>query len=507
MMKGLEKLYFFLIISISFFISFLFFNDQVAVRGGLIISDIVSYKDSISPLKFYFLNSWTLLTQISAILLKIGFSVKYTSFILVFILTSILVTSSFLILFKFTNDKKLSFIVTLFLIFFQKNLGDTDYPSLIYTIHTFGAYAQGLTGLIFASILCKKYNLTFFLSILLISIHPIIGVWLMAVLMLSILLLNDKLIFQQSKKGIITGIILLISSLILFYSLSIEKLIFDQDIFIKYITQWDGHRAKTGEIHYEYIFKTLLLIFMINLFCYKKKDLRFFLIFSNILIFTSIAFYIFFKFFYFGNLNLLSTIIPGRFMITYTFIAWPIIISVLYLKFGDNKFFKNFIYFLILTYSIMHYKDFSKVSKNLSTNNNFYQKNSEDYIFQKLSKIKDPGNVIATEKSAFNVIYLSKKPLLISKSIDFLPYHPYLVNLVSDIFTDVYGYNFNSPRRKYYPYLNDEDYKDIFEQRSFDDWLKIKNKFNSNIVIVPSDWKINLELIDKDKKFSLYKIN
>ena len=76
----------FFLIFLSFFFSILFFNDQVAVRGGLIISNEVEFSNEISPLKFYFLNSWTLLTQTAAVLLKFGFSTKIVSFILVFIL-------------------------------------------------------------------------------------------------------------------------------------------------------------------------------------------------------------------------------------------------------------------------------------------------------------------------------------------------------------------------------------------------------------------------------------
>ena len=144
-----------LLIFLSLFFSIIFFNDQVAVRGGLIISKEIEYLNNISPLEFYFLNSWTFITQISAIFLKIGLSTKIVSFILVFFLTSILFFSCYYLLNKFIKNFYLSLSLTLFLILFQKNLGDTDYPSLIFTIHTFGAYAQALVGLIFT---CLIYN-------------------------------------------------------------------------------------------------------------------------------------------------------------------------------------------------------------------------------------------------------------------------------------------------------------------------------------------------------------
>ena len=55
------------LISYNFF-TILFFNEQVAIRGGLIISGAVLYQDDVSPLKYYFLNSWTLLTIASILL-------------------------------------------------------------------------------------------------------------------------------------------------------------------------------------------------------------------------------------------------------------------------------------------------------------------------------------------------------------------------------------------------------------------------------------------------------
>ena len=79
-----KNLYNLILIFSAILLSFLFYNDQVAIRGGLVISNIISYEDNMSPLKYYFLNSWTLLTQLSAIFLKLGLSVKVVSFILVF---------------------------------------------------------------------------------------------------------------------------------------------------------------------------------------------------------------------------------------------------------------------------------------------------------------------------------------------------------------------------------------------------------------------------------------
>ena len=72
--------------------------------------------------------------------------------------------------------------------------------------------------------------------------------------------------------------------------------------------------------------------------------------------------------------------------------------------------------------------------------------------------------------------------------------------------TEVYGYDFDNPPKKNFPYLSDKFIKSNFEERSNNDWIKIKNKFRSNVVITPNSWKLDLKLIYSDKKYNLYRI-
>ena len=92
------------------------------------------------------------------------------------------------------------------------------------------------------------------------------------------------------------------------------------------------------------------------------------------------------------------------------------------------------------------------------------------------------------------------------KTIDYLPYHPYLVNKVKDIMTEIYGYDFENPPKNNYPYLSDKFIKTKFEKRSKSEWMEIKKRFRSNVVLTPNSWKLNLKLIYTDKKYNLYSI-
>ena len=147
----------------------------------------------------------------------------------------------------------------------------------------------------------------------------------------------------------------------------------------------------------------------------------------------------------------------------------------------------------------MHYKTFLDVKDKIVSKD-------KNLIFLKLKDLEDTGNVITSADSSFNVLFISKKPLLMSKTIDYLPYHPYLVNNIKEIMTEVYGYDFDNPPKKNFPYLSDKFIKSNFEERSNNDWIKIKNKFKSNVVITPNSWKLDLKLIYSDKKYNLYRI-
>ena len=234
--------------------------------------------------------------------------------------------------------------------------------------------------------------------------------------------------------------------------------------------------------------------------CPKNENNKLFInVFLSIII-SSAGIYLLFKFFNLNNYEILAPIIPGRFMTTYAFVAWPIVLALIYFKFFKKKFINHFFYTLIILYSLMHYKTFINVKNNIF-------KKEDNLVFNELKSIKDTGNIIATADSAFNVLYLSKKPLLITRTIDYLPYHPYLVGSISKILEEIYGYNFKSPPIPNYPYLSDKFIKKKFENRTKEDWKKIQKNYNSNYLIAPKSWKINLEIAITDKKFNLYQIN
>ena len=68
--------------------------------------------------------------------------------------------------------------------------------------------------------------------------------------------------------------------------------------------------------------------------------------------------------------------------------------------------------------------------------------------------------------------------------MDFIPYHPYLIDKFFDILISVYKINNYEPPEQNNPSLSDEYVKKIFEIHKEKDWRKFKNLFN-DIKILP----------------------
>ena len=96
--------------------------------------------------------------------------------------------------------------------------------------------------------------------------------------------------------------------------------------------------------------------------------------------------------------------------------------------------------------------------------------------------------------------------MLHTESLDFIPYHPYLIDKFFHILEIVYDIKNNLPPDKNNPYLSDEYIKKVFEKRSKEEWLFIKREFNIEFILVPDEWNLKLDASIKDEKYKLYQL-
>ena len=135
------------------------------------------------------------------------------------------------------------------------------------------------------------------------------------------------------------------------------------------------------------------------------------------------------------------------------------------------------------------------------------EKNSDAKFFKELINLNTSGYFITSSQTTNFTHIISKKPVLLdTKSFDFIPYHPYLIDNVFQILQDIYGVDINSPPNKNNPSIPDSFIKKTFENRLKTEWVLLSKKYNANHIVVPSDWRIKLDLLKKNTSFAVYKI-
>ena len=324
---------------------------------------------------------------------------------------------------------------------------------------------------------------------------------------------------------------------------------------------WETHRT-IKEINFLYLSKSIFLMFILIFFIkFNKKNLDENASFALSGIILSILLgsiiYVFYKIF----LDFLPTFIkapmPSRVFNMHSFLSWPIIfsISIVSLKILSNKikinFNKTLLYFFIsiiiisITYNqkkltnyiFAHYdKDIGITSV---LNNNpfrtrivnflwespfrklFYdkeeikkinlQRNPDNNFWQKINEYKTNSYWLTISPYQDKLLRYGRKPILFnSNSFDAVYYAPFILDFIKDVIETIYNLPFNKPPmpplKTYYGRVPNHLIKKEFENKNYDNWLKISNKFNLNYIIVPSSWKINLPIELSNGNLSLYKI-
>ena len=514
-------------ILIGYFFSQVHAFEQRAVDAGLVLANLVNYPDQISPMKEYFFKSWTSLHQLCKFLFNLDWSISSVSKFLIFLTAVLYFLGIFLTIHSATKSIFLSIFVAFIILIFQKNLGDTDYPSLVFSEHTYGMMSLAMVTFIFGLFLSGNLFFAGFFSSILISVHPLIGIWVAGIVLIS--LIADKYYFQsiENKKKIIKGfslgLIFTATSLIYFFILSADLHSgFDSESYSNYMKYWEGHRNE-NEIHFEYLSKTLLLLIFVttSLFIFRKnfsKNFIFGLLCILVSIILSTIIYFIYKFLNPNIPNLLIRLMPARFTILHSIIGWPIILSTLYviIKKFEYQFIKinNFSYililFLVIYYSVSHYKVFIKL-QNLFVKNTFEEVllTEDKKFWDEIKKENFNGYIVTTFSSSTISMRKTLKPIILDvSSLDFVPYFPNTAKSMSLIIEQIYGISFQNPpdNMKNKPYLSDESIKNNFENYSEKKWKEISNKFNFHGIILPINWKISLKPAAKGSIFAFYKI-
>jgi hypothetical protein len=247
---------------------------------------------------------------------------------------------------------------------------------------------------------------------------------------------------------------------------------------------------------------------------HKKNNHNSNLMLKILIIHISFSFLIYILYKIFPNIfhEKIITLMPSRLFLIHSFLGTCIIISIsLYFLlnfFKNNKFFYYLLFFLILIHPIIYFEKYLKKINILYSSLISKEKNYDIRFWKSIESEKFSGGYfLSSADTCSKTIQKSKKPLLICiESIDYLPYIPNLISPVSKIIHEVYEVNFNDPPEKNHGGLwYDRSYKEVFENRLEENWVKISQKFNLNGLIVPKSWELNLDKTFEGDKYAYYK--
>ena len=212
---------------------------------------------------------------------------------------------------------------------------------------------------------------------------------------------------------------------------------------------------------------------------------------------------------FFPNLfpQIIVLAMPSRFLTLHTFVGWPVIISASFALLIKKYYKKNLIlyfYGFLCLLLLQNYEKIFNVPKNLFSTN-IEKNNSEVLDFAKNENLN--GYIITSSNLTSKIFKKIEKPILLhTDSMDFIPYHPYLANTFFEILQNVYGIERDRPPQKNNPSIPDKFIKKNFEKKTSNDWIKLKEKYNIVLIIVPSTWKIDSKLVLEDQFYKLFKI-
>ena len=519
-----------LIIFISFFFSVSYSLEQHAIEGGLVISGLVKYPEGYSVMKTAYFNGWTFLNQFAGLLLKLDLSSINASRVILFFSTFFYFTGIYLAVRSISSSSILGFFIALTVIIFRKNFGDIDYPTLIFSVHTNGMMSLAMATFVFGLIANGNLFLAGFFSIFLVSIHPVIGIWIVSVVLFSILVTKifsrNFIINKKIFYGMLFSLVPVLLSFIFFYINTVEEIPshYDKEMYITYMELWEAHRTNYGNaslLHYEYLAKSFFLVLtcILSLKYFTKKitpQCQLMLITVLISCLGSIIIYILYKFNPGLFPGLLTVIMPTRFTLMHSVIGIPIIISFLFLLIkqflGKNKFKQVyafiFILFSLFAYSISHYKNILDRTNQFISNLADKKEQDEKNIFwRNVKETKIEGFVLTSEETTYLTLRQGFKPILLNvDSIDIVPYMPFTVNKIKEIIEKVYDVPFDNPPIKNLAMIPNDVVKMSFEKKTYDRWQQIFNEFRISALIVPTNWKIDLKLNFKSSDYALYKL-
>ena len=481
----------------------------------------------------YFLNSWTIIHQFGALLLRAGIHQTYVNKIIFVIPCALLVCAYAMIIYGFSSRFLLS-LLGASLCYLANPLArlfaSPDYRPLGLlwsqpTEHTFGLWAQIGAVWVIGCVAAGRNGLAGFSALVLIAVHPVLGAY-MTGLAIAVFLGATylKVDMRGFAKGMAWGAGLTMVSFVFYLKMrSGFSAATDHAAFDAYMRVWDFHRNQPMTITraFRIGIAAVLSIALLSAFIVFMRPRRNAAILTSAMvvlavIISTIAYYVTHV-----APNLLPEFvmraIPGRLLNVQAYVSTPMALALaLCVADHSTKYWKTtaftriavrlpvvIVLAVIASYSLVNLVDVLR-SKQAST------QNGSEAFWHRIRSAGVDGLVLESPEFLAPTLYHGHLPVaLYAEGFDFIAYLPQTAGAVARVVEEGYGVSFFNPPPEmwYYPGVGSGAVRRYWAQLASNDWCRISRDIGVVAVVAPSSWTVRLPILVPGAELTLYSIS
>ncbi len=521
-------------------------TSQEGLDGALVLAGIVHYPPQ-SPMYQYFLGSWTVLLQLGALWLQTGLDQGYVSELLFVIPCALLVAAYASIVYCFSGQFLLSLLAAP-LCFLTNPLAkffvSPDYAALglLWSqppIQTFGFWAHVGSVWVVGCVAAGRKMLAGFSALVLIAVHPVLGVY-MLVLLTATLLAGRLLLgldIRDFAKGAALGALVTVASFAA-YLITRPDLSgpLDQSAYDAYMSAWDTHRSHlmTPEIAVRVAVAATVAIGVLSVFIVFARPRREPALQTSGLVLLAVAASTIAYFATHLVPDLLPEIFtraaPGRLLNVQAFLSTPMALGLAI--FAADQAARDWasgatatrlsraipvvalvIVLAELTAHVLTRRDLMIADARLMATNG----SSDPAVISRggaafwrdVRGLGIIGQVLASRSASRPALDDGHLPVALNVgSFDFIPYIPQTAGAVARILERGYGISFFDPPAdmRHGGALPPDGGRQYWAQLSSDGWCGISRELGVVAVVTPSNWSVSLPRLAAGPEFAIYKI-
>jgi hypothetical protein len=519
-------------------------TSQEGLDGSLVLAGIVHYPPQ-SPMNQYFLDSWTIIHQLGALLLRAGLDQAYVSEIFFLVPSALMVGAYAAIVYCFSGQFLLSLLAAPLCLLtnpLAKFFASPDYATLglLWTqppAQTFGFWAHAGAVWVVGCVAAGRKALAGFSAVVLIAVHPVLGVYMVALLTATLLAarLFLGLEVQGFAKGAALGALATIASFAA-YLMTRPDLSgpIDQAAYDAYMSAWDTHRSHvmTPEIAVRIAVAAAIAIAVLSMFLIFARPRRdSALQTSGFVVFAVIASTLaYFAMHLTPDLlpEIFTRAAPGRLLNVQAFLSTPMAVGLAVFAAGQAaddwtteaaaSWLRRAIpvvalVFVLaeLTAHILSRRDLMIDDARLMWARGPRDASGPDdaAFWRDVGQSGIARQVLAARSASRPVLDDGHLPVALNVgSFDFIPYIPRTAGAVARIVDKGYGISFFDPPLdiRHGGALPPDGGRQYWAQLSPDSWCRISHDLDVGAVVAPSDWTISLPRLASGAEFTMYKI-